>query len=324
MFCKHHTRRGFTLVELLVVIAIIGILIALLLPAIQAAREAARRMTCASNLRQMGLGALNYENANRAYPPAVYERSWSNRIGYNFFVFILPQIEQVAVYNQFEFGKDWQDSTVNIHGTTNQDATAVSIDTFKCPSAPGRTGAPSGSAYPDYYKCCNDFAVCRTITARPPGVSDRGVRNRWKGILQPLMGDAYTNASYTSETATPGGPLLPATVSVRDVTDGTANTILLVESAGRPQKWEGGEMTGTYTGHAWHWASDDNWFALGVYCNGSQMFNCNNLEEIYSFHPDGAQFAYGDGSVHFLSNDIDPDTFVSLFTAAAGDFIDKN
>ena len=106
-FPKNHSgrTRGFTLVELLVVIAIIGILVALLLPAIQAAREAARRTQCTNNLKQINLGLNNYHDTFRIFPPGAW--NYANRgNGLAWTVFILPFLEQQTVYEEFEFGRN--------------------------------------------------------------------------------------------------------------------------------------------------------------------------------------------------------------------------
>ena len=126
-------RPGFTLVELLVVIAIIGILVALLLPAIQAAREAARRSQCVNNLKQLALAMHNYSDTHRCIPPGVLAQNPFPYRNGSWLVRIMPHIEQTAAYGQFEFNQtDW----------TGQDAAdrnawikaELRVSTFRCPS----------------------------------------------------------------------------------------------------------------------------------------------------------------------------------------------
>src|SRR5262245_18300220 len=157
MESKHFHSRGFTLVELLVVIAIIGILVALLLPAIQAAREAARRTQCTNKMKQIGLAALNYESARKTLPPAFTPNNFAfvPRTGacsgvagaaspsnglthHNFFTFILPYLEQSAIYDQIDFKYDWFITTTNSIGTTNLLATSKEVEELLCPTAETR------------------------------------------------------------------------------------------------------------------------------------------------------------------------------------------
>lgn len=329
-------RRGFTLVELLVVIAIIGILIAMLLPAIQAAREAARRMQCSGNLRQIGLAAINYESAHNVFPPAYflfqfettssYKKPWDK--GHNFFTFILPQMEENAIYEKYRFDRIWYSKAPS---SPNLYTTEVPIAAFQCPTAPKRSqGKPSDTRFrtcsDHYYECYTDYAAATTISSTSSNIvaainsgaiTDRGVGgnlSNWRSLLQPCVND-WKVAAHGSV-----GDISPRTVSMRDVTDGASNTIMLVEDAGRPEYWVQGHMiAGASPRSGWHWADPQGWFWINNTCDGGRMFNCNNSNEVYSFHPGGCQFVYGDGSVHFLPNDIDPDTFVSVFTRAAAD-----
>jgi prepilin-type N-terminal cleavage/methylation domain-containing protein/prepilin-type processing-associated H-X9-DG protein len=143
---RHGPRRAFTLVELLVVIAILGILIALLLPAVQAAREAARRMSCSNNLRQMGIGLHNYHAAHQCFPPGGIEprtplKPAGRQLAWS--VFLLPFAEQQNVYATLDMGKAF-DSPVNATGA------ATVLPLYLCPSTPHQTLLHDGRGACDY------------------------------------------------------------------------------------------------------------------------------------------------------------------------------
>jgi len=277
---------AFTLVELLVVIAIIGVLIALLLPAVQAAREAARRMQCTNNLKQIGLALHNYEGSYGVFPPA-----YGRRPAHNMLTFILPYLEQRPVYDRYCWDVDWDDPA-------NHAATRVDIALFVCPSTPGKRSYVS------------DYATCEYI----PDTQDRRdmissgrltARRSWDGLFE--KGD-------------PGEDYAPAN-PIAAVEDGLSSTFMLFEDAGRPIEYQEGKATGRTNVSGSRWADKDAEFWIHSVCHGSQIINCSNSNEIYSFHPGGANFLYGDGSVHFQPETIDPETFVTLFTRAAGDVV---
>lgn len=281
-------RRGFTLVELLVVIAIIGILIAMLLPAVQAAREAARRMQCQNNMKQMGLAILNYEGTHKVYPPA-YQRDYTadgqNRSSvpdHSMLAFILPFTEQTQIAAMYDFDLDW--SNPKNFGAVKND-----IAIFVCPSA------PKGRKY------AADYATCETVSssAYNPLIAKGLISRRedWTNLFKP---ESY-GVSASS-----------------DVRDGLSHSWMLFEDAGRPEKWvAAGKQSGSVSGS--QWADDDIEFWVHDVCNGAQMMNCNNNNEIFGFHPSGTVILYADGSVHFELEEIDPEVFISLFTSEAGD-----
>ena len=277
---------GFTLVEVLVVIAIIGILIALLLPAVQAAREAARRMQCSNNLKQIGLAIHNYHGSYGVFPPA-----YSRRPGHSMLAFILPYLEQGPVYDAYRWDLAWDDPA-------NDPATHVNIEVFLCPTA------DAGRNY------VSDYATCEYIInnqARRDLISSGAISERcnWDGLFE--KGD-------------PGDDYAPAN-SMAVVRDGLSNTFMLFEDAGRPIEYYGGKATGRTDVSGDKWADWESEFWIHLICGGSPIINCTNNNEIYSFHPTGANFLYGDGSVHFHPETIDSETLVSLFTRAAGDAV---
>jgi prepilin-type N-terminal cleavage/methylation domain-containing protein/prepilin-type processing-associated H-X9-DG protein len=321
------TRHGFTLVELLVVIAIIGILVALLLPAIQAAREAARRIQCTNNLKQIGLAILNYENSNRVLPlaytpsygggkykpgncPAVAAASVpsNNLPSHNVLSFILRFMEQQALYDQIDFKRPWNDYPGLAGRTPNYKVVKVDIPDFICPSAPARVNA-----------WASDYAVCTFLD--PPSycnseLSGLATTKRDPSQLQGLLDDVP--------------------IAIRKVTDGMSKTFMFFEDGGRPLYYIKGALqppidtpspiTGLYKESgsgaiAPEWANHGQYYGWGngSECGVTTVMNCTNNNETYSFHPGGCNFLFGDGSVSFLTEDVDFDTFVSLFTRSAGD-----
>jgi prepilin-type N-terminal cleavage/methylation domain-containing protein len=315
------TRRvaGFTLVELLVVIAIIGVLVALLLPAVQAARTSARRLACSNNLKQIGLGILNYESARKFLPPAytrhetrypvtAYEyftlgyehpesveyKKLSDIRQHNYLTFLLPYMEQQALFARL-------DRTLNWNQPRNKEFRDTPLAIARCPETPVADKAPSAPAT----GAVHDYAVCTYIgpSAQTLLITRIKKRFRWTGLLQPT----------------------PTKMS--NIVDGTSNTWMVVEGAGRPDSWCGGSK-GNYNAGAFacnpgggalevsgsQWASDESEFWVHDVCGAEQMMNCHNNNEIYSFHISGCQYLYGDGAVHFVQQDIAAEAFVSLFT----------
>ena len=305
---RHPSRQspGFTLVELLVVIAIIGILIALLLPAVQAAREAARRMQCTNNLKQMGLGVLNYELTHKKFPTGAggggTKWSWS--------ALILPYMEQTQSLALCDFEHGYNE-------VINGKATKTFLDVYHCPSAPehqliscciGIRGDGSGytdeedTAETNYSAIAThhryDVARC---DPRNPCEPDSGVMHvDWSGF-------------------TPAGPGVHA---IRDVSDGLSHTLLVseyVRNDNDPHKARHPPYCPNlqcYMGKFW---ASENVITTGYGINAGTDYLKSAIQ---SLHPGGANFLFGDGHVAMLSEDIDQGLLESLTTRAGGELID--
>jgi prepilin-type N-terminal cleavage/methylation domain-containing protein/prepilin-type processing-associated H-X9-DG protein len=310
-------RAGFTLIELLVVIAIIGILIALLLPAVQKVREAANRASCANNLKQLGLALHNFHDSRGGFPPArqdvpPYPGMAEDPPRISWTALALPYIEQGNLQNQYRLDRDHQepenDGTPPYTGP-NAGPNQTDIKVFLCPSAPpGRKGANQRGVL-DYPPASQIRRPNPFVTNMPP--SDP----TWDGVLG-----------------------LNVLRRLTDITDGTSNTLLLVEDGGRNQYWEMGRYIGTtrpsdlIVGESGAWAvpashlnvSGFNAANIGTgdpLQPGPCAVNCTNDQEIYAFHPGIANVLLADGSVRPLRAGTDINIVVALITRNHGEVI---
>ena len=293
-------RTAFTLVELLVVIAIVAVLIGLLLPAVQKVREAANRIKCTNNLKQIGLALHNFENARGKFPPGAVigpfpEAGVTTSAQHGVFPFLLPYLEQQQ--NQYR----WD---VSYNAPANQPTVATQLRILQCPSAePDRLvteaefpGAWSGGRT----AACSDY---------------NGIR----GMDRMLADGGWIDPVGNYEGALTQNRM----VRFADITDGTSNTILMAEAAGRPKLWRAGRLVdGVSDGAAWaapgllhgRGSAPD-----GIVQPGHCAINCTNQREVYSFHPGGANVLMADGSVCFLKESIDIRVFAGLVTRAGGE-----
>jgi prepilin-type N-terminal cleavage/methylation domain-containing protein len=329
-------RRGFTLIELLVVIAIIAILIALLLPAVQQAREAARRTQCRNNLKQMGLALHNYHDVYNMFPMGTLASSVGGW-GMSWYARILPYIDQAPLYNQLTFsgaqhGWAWNDPTNNPSGVQNGAAfSQVNLTWALCPSSPMRAKRDAGG-----------FVITNA---------------QYMGIMGATDGNGFTNpanrvgtmAGSCCDAQAQGGIIAAGGVmlnhyakGVRDITDGTSNTMVVGEAsnwgrdaAGNPIQWNGihGIMMGNpqlYGVEDCPSACFDRIFNLTTvryppnapaYYDGtaanpwpgiSDNFGMNN--PLSSPHTGGIHALFGDGTVRFIGNNIDMLTMRRLCT----------
>jgi prepilin-type N-terminal cleavage/methylation domain-containing protein len=234
--------RGFTLVELLVVITVIGILVGLLLPAVQAAREAARRVGCGNNLRQIGIALQGYHATYKAFPPGCQDHR-KKRIAWS--VYLLPFLEQPAVYGQFKFNAPY-------NAAENREAVSHVVSTYLCPSTTRRekTRIDDITTSAGFQRGCTDYG----------------------GIF---------GYSSTGEVLDNGVMIWDCAISVRDIRDGASRTLIVAEDTGRgwamDGEWANGENIFMVTGPPNVEQNNELWsdHPGGIYtlfCDGAACF----------------------------------------------------
>jgi hypothetical protein len=311
------------------------------LPAIQAAREAARRTQCTNKMKQIGLAILNYESARKVLPLAYTP----NYLGTNpsgtpkcgkdtegpcpgsatkvvcdnglkdhfVLTFILPYMENQGIFDTIDLNYNWYDNvTTTSKGTKNAIATAKDIADFLCPSTETRPGTYTT----DYYTIVD--------------ILDSGA----KGYCTLVEGANLTQQKRPVDKLV--GMLTDSPTPMKKISDGISKTFMFFESAGRPNLYDntkrqtaimypiGSPPPGAGVTHSeYQWADSSVYAVLGnssnPACPLTQVMNCDNYQGVYSFHPGGAHHLLGDGSVAFINETIDLDTWLSLFTRAAGD-----
>jgi prepilin-type N-terminal cleavage/methylation domain-containing protein/prepilin-type processing-associated H-X9-DG protein len=347
-------HRGFTLVELLVVIAIIGILIALLLPAVQAAREAARRTQCVNNIRQNGLAVLNFEDTFGQLPAgATYGRKTSTtgggtdrygnpispttmsaRTEYSLFLLILPFIEASPVYDQYNFLNEG-----GIYG--NEDLARLQFASYVCPSndAQGRTRGG------DRFARSNYAASFGSLTQAPLSVNrhfNNDPSHSWESYDAP---DMETDGVFRVQQGNGGRKL-------KTITDGTSKTAMISEllagqvdvgpSPGGNNQGDRGDARGTWI-HVWmgtasytHWltpnasSGDAMWQVMcvdmpehGLPCDYQPKRGKDNHAAARSDHPGGVNVAFVDGHVRFFGDTVDRPFWRALSTYQGGEALSE-
>ena len=307
---KNETRsRGFTLIELLVVIAIITVLLALLLPAVQSAREASRRISCRNNMKQIVLAMHNYHDQYLAFP------FQSTRVGprHNWCTFLLPHIEQSNLQDRYDWNHSWNDPV-------NAEVIKVPLSVYMCPSSPeGRGRLDVGVS----------LSGQRSVSAPTDYASPVGV-----------AGSAFTSGLIPLSSIGSGLSVPGRCVRIAEVMDGTSNTLMYVEDAGRPNHYiasgKGPANIRLFCGNfsvtngrvlGSGWADIRNAIPLhsfardGLSCPGPCAINCTNNNEAFSFHPGGVNIGFADGHVRFVSENIDIQIYAALITKDAGEVI---
>ena len=319
---SQNQRKAFTLVELLVVITIIAILAGLLLPAVQIARDAGRRSSCANNLQQIGVAMLAFESANRGLPPRRYGPTWTpaeTNYGYcGWGAVILPYLDLKNIQRLYNYRGNFYDAA-------NQEAVNKSLAVYSCPAT----------------QSSRSMNIC-DVNQNASGTGIAGDYFGANGVHAWWFPEAAVNTAYSANTETALAD--NRFKALAEITDGLSSTLLITEQAGRPDWYILGAKqlttvgsgpnsvtttingtTYTQTNPAWWgcWASyqtavfytysDD-----GATPNGTNAINMNNSQGIYSFHRGGANAVFCDSAVHFLGTGLSPTVLGAIITARSG------
>ena len=301
-------RGGMTLVELLVVIAVIGVLVAMLLPAVQAARESSRRSVCLNNLRQVGLAVLNYEGIQKKFPPG---KQYSGpRIDPNAFAFawssvILHHLEEGGIQSQIDFKRPPTD-------LVNLSAASQVVPAYLCPSASRleEHRSPDGRLFNLNGQVGEGFGCMDYL----------GVSGPNKDKANPTTGEIYGSQRgiLIGNKGLPNEDTIqvPPAITIARITDGTSKTVMVVECTGRGA---GVNKHGEVKSLNGAWASGGNISHLKMGVNEEQPPLAWEDERVFSDHPAGSHGLMADGSVHFMSKSMEAATLRMLCSRDGGE-----
>ena len=295
-------NRGFTLVELLVVIAIIGILVALILPAVQMSRETARKTRCQNNLRQIGLAIANYESAKMAFPPGQKwsaARSEAGSIDFAWSAHLLPYLEEDAIFQAIDFSQSYLTSA-------NRNAASQVIKIYLCPSSSLHDENRQGAQIVNF----------SGITGLNLGAMDYlGVSGPDKSAKNPMTNQEYgaqQGVLIGTKGLINGSNLVdPPKVTASSISDGFSHTMLVTECTGRGVEGDG-DPHGA-------WVSGKNITHIKKGVNESKAKKSWKNERIFSQHTSGAFGLFCDGAVHLLSTETQPVVIKSLCSRNGGE-----
>ena len=353
MYRNGRRPRGFTLVELLVVIAIIGILVALLLPAVQAAREAARRSQCLNNLRQLGVAAHNYHDAHKSFPLGMEMTDGLSLTRSTFFIELLPYVEEEALYDQWSFpDKRWSGGrpesafeTLNVTTDPATSRAASPIATYVCPSDRFASNPFLIDSSPSAYGGARDCGGLKGYYSATSYAGNYGVGSYFfHNTLFPIIPNGIFFVSGASPSLASLNPPLVAShqdlspVSISRIEDGTSSTIMMGEKFHEDPVFDARTSNNSglkmYQVSAWAWGGGLKGAAM-LFCSSAVTMNADisywsdisdelqqqdcRFNSWGSGHPSGVNFVFCDGSARFINDNISDTALTRLSTRNGGE-----